>query len=252
MKKKAAAKKRAKKAAKQAKVVGKKHTRADLSDKQKVALKQVEDALPPGVRNPRMAKFDTLFYKRREKRWDDLTKIPGGARSIDDLPAGAANALKRKGRVQLILEERLLLHGYGGGQFKTVYMEWMPDLMIAFFQDAYEQVEEIERDVSKAGLKYVQKPVTPPTFEGCALELGVGVSTLRSWVQDENHPELAAAFEIAKHLQHEVITRMTALGGWSPAFGALMLKNCSGWSDKSEVDHNIRPVLKFDAQDEDA
>ena len=56
----------------------------------------------------------------------------------------------------------------------TKYTAEIPQALLDFGQCVVEQIEDIERNMSKVGaLQWVQKPVDPPLISGFAISIGV-------------------------------------------------------------------------------
>ncbi len=126
-----------------------------------------------------------------------------------------------------------------------------PQDIVAYFQETLSEVEKIERVVNRLGdVKYVQAPVSPPTFAGYAAKIGVSTECLWSW--GLKYQEFEIARDRARAIQQDVIVRMAALGAWVPSVSIFMLKNLHGWTDRAEVEHKATVSLTFDSQDEDA
>ena len=106
-----------------------------------------------------------------------------------------------------------------------------------------ERVETKQDDV-----KFVQKPIAPPTLGGWAARVGIARQTVWTWT--ENHAEFSEAANFARTIQEDILIRMGALGAYNAKFAEFMLKNLHEWTDRSEVKNTSDVHLHFDAEDE--
>ena len=76
----------------------------------------------------------------------------------------------------------------------------------------------------------------PYTITGLALALDTDRKTLMAW---ENSDRLCNTIKKIKSKVEEYVERRVAMGKIPPAVGIFMLKNF-GWTDKQEIDQNIK------------
>ncbi len=127
----------------------------------------------------------------------------------------------------------------------------MPQAILDYFQCAWEDIIEVDRNMSKVGvLNYVQKPGEVPLLESFAVEHGVCRETLHEW--ESVHPEFSAAVKTAKHIAARCALRLGGAGGMPPAITIFTMKNITGWTDRAVVELDGPLTLTFDSQDEDA
>lgn len=113
----------------------------------------------------------------------------------------------------------------------TKYKEEYAEDIIEFFLK-YKRYEVDEETGKKS-------PLTPPTFSGYAVHLGVCRDTLMDW--RERHPEFNKAYKAAKVIQERHIVENSMEGVAPTAFAIFMMKNNHGWTDKIEqkVDQTV-------------
>lgn len=129
--------------------------------------------------------------------------------------------------------------------------DYHPEAMLAYFRRAREDTEEIERVRTKQGdVRYVQRPVRPPTLSGFAAEQGVSSVTLQNWA--EEYPVFREAWDICRDIQMQVFTEMGAHSAYNASILALMFKNLLGWHEKAETTHRGGVVIHIDADDAEA
>ena len=119
--------------------------------------------------------------------------------------------------------------------------------LVAYFRRAWRAVEDLERVATRDGVRYVQRPVPLPTISGFAASIRVSRETLWRW--GEAHPKFKDALERARTMQEDLAVRMGLAGAYPASLVALVLKNCAGWKDKSDVEFSGGVRLVFDAQD---
>ncbi len=133
----------------------------------------------------------------------------------------------------------------------TKYNAGMPQAMVDYFLCALEDIEEVERNLSKVGhLQWVQKPGEIPTLGNFAIEIGVNSDTLHEWASV--NPLFSDAVKTAKEIGARIALRLGASGGCPPAISVFSLKNLAGWTDKATIEVEGPVALTFDSQDEDA
>jgi hypothetical protein len=133
--------------------------------------------------------------------------------------------------------------------------EYHPDAMLAYFRAAAQEMESeggtIERVRTKQGdVRYVRRPVSPPTLSGFAAQVGVSSQTLQKWADE--FPEFREAWDICRDIQMQVFTEMGAHSAYNASITALMFKNLLGWHEKAETTHKGGVVIHIDADDANA
>lgn len=133
----------------------------------------------------------------------------------------------------------------------TKYTSEMPQALLDYFQCAWEDVKNVERNKSKVGvLQWVQKPAEIPLLESFAVEMGVCKDTLLEWASV--HDDFSVAIKQAKHIAVRCALRLGAASGAPPAITIFTMKNIAGWTDKAVLELDGPVTLNFDSQDEDA
>lgn len=154
------------------------------------------------------------------------------------------------------LRARKILHGSRGaggreGQFAVYDPDVHPAQLVAYFRKAYDDLQSAERIETKQGdVKYVQKPVDPPTFGGFAAEIGVCRDTIWEWSQ--KHPEFERAHSQAKSILEHILVAIALKSGFNHNATALVLKNLLNWTDKQQVESQGKVIIKLDQQDMEA
>lgn len=148
-------------------------------------------------------------------------------------------------------EAQKILHSPRKGPIPLYDSDYHPDHLVAFFQKAADEVEEVESRITKGReRKHTQKPVVPPTLTGWAAKVSIDRRTVWEWAQ--KHDEFDRAVGLAKAIQEDLLIRMGALGAYNPRLVEFMLKNLHEWTDRAEVTAKGEVHLHFDAQDEES
>lgn len=132
----------------------------------------------------------------------------------------------------------------------TSYNKHLPQQLLDYFQNAVEEIDKVIQDKTRMGLKFVQKPVEPPLLSTFAALLGTHRQRLHTWAS--RHEDFGDAMKTAKEIQERVVVRMVSHGAYPPAFGIFMLKNCSDWTDRQELNIHGPLQIVIDEQDKDA
>lgn len=144
-----------------------------------------------------------------------------------------------------------LLHAKRSGHPFTYDPKVHPKAVVDYFQARLDEVRDAERVLTERGdVRYVTRPVRPPTWGGFAAHVGVSRECLRAW--RDKHEEFGEACDRALAIQEQVIVELAMIGGVNPHFAVMMMKNVHGWRDRQEVDQRSKVTLKFDSQDEEA
>ena len=145
-------------------------------------------------------------------------------------------------------ETRRILFAGKVGRPSKYRPDFHPDDIIAYFQAAFDAVEEPERVESRrGGVRYVQRPVIFPTLRAYAAKVGVRRETLWAWTR--RHEEFAAAVGICKASQEHVLINMSLLGAYVPSFALFLLRNLRRWKDQGKQGPEGGIVLIFDTED---
>lgn len=130
----------------------------------------------------------------------------------------------------------------------TAYRPEYCEGIVAWFQDGLYEIMHPERIENKIGdVKHVTRPIFPRTISGYACTIGVGQKALWDWAN--KYDDFRNAMNVAKGIQEQCVTMMTATGAWTASFGIFMLKNCAGWTDKVDVTLEVQVPLTFDHDD---
>lgn len=147
-----------------------------------------------------------------------------------------------------VLEAQNLLFGEAQDLQALYDPQSHPRHLVEHFRSVLEELGETERIENERGdVKYVRRPIDPPTLAGFAARNDVSVSTLRDWAQ--RFPEFAHAMEIAHAIQEQIIVSLGATTGYDSKFAQLMCKNYFGWQDRVENTHRVGVILRFDDED---
>ncbi len=123
-----------------------------------------------------------------------------------------------------------------------------PEHLIDYFQTAYAALEEPERIESSCGaVRWIQRPIAPPTLAGYAAKLGVGRETLWAWAQQD--PEFAQALEFAQTIEEDLWIVLGLLGVYHFSVVKFVLEKLLRWTDHAEPKRAGGITLLFDAED---
>ncbi len=124
-----------------------------------------------------------------------------------------------------------------------------PADLVDYFQAAHDALEEPERiESSRGGVRWIQRPVPPPTLAGYAAKLGVGRETLWAWAQKD--PEFKEALEFAQTIQEDLWIVLGLLGAYDFRVSKFVLEKLLQWMDPVEPKRARGITLVFEAEDE--
>jgi hypothetical protein len=127
-----------------------------------------------------------------------------------------------------------------------------PAVLIDYFTQALEDLEEAERSYTKgAGVKFTKRPTRPPTLAGFAVQAGVGTKTVRKWI--DIHPEFAEAYDVATTAWEHLLLEQGLTGAYDSRLTQFLLKNLRGHLGeyRDKVDHEHRGGVKVVLDEQD-
>ena len=100
-----------------------------------------------------------------------------------------------------------------------------------------EQVKEVYYPSGEVKIREVMDVAEDmPTFSGFAKSIKVYRQTLYDWA--EEHPDFAVAMETARTMQEDIWLINAMSGRYNAQFAQFFGKNCLGYKDKTEVEHD--------------
>ena len=100
---------------------------------------------------------------------------------------------------------------------------------------------------SRGAVRWIQRPIAPPTLAGYAAKLGVGRETLWAWAQQD--PEFAQALEFAQTMEEDLWIVQGLLGVYHFSVVKFVLEKLLRWTDHVEPKRAGGITLLFDAED---
>ncbi len=98
---------------------------------------------------------------------------------------------------------------------------------------------------SRGVVRWIQRPVSPPTLAGYAAKVGVGRETLWAWAQKDR--EFAKALDLAQTIQEDLWIVLSLLGVYDFGVAKFVLEKLLRWTEHVECEHAGRVTLLFDS-----